>query len=83
MPSSDGERIRSETVRSNPLHADRFSTTGMIRHGMGDVDHAAERTLLGFLANYDSQVDSVLLDGPLASDLPELLLDLRQLREVS
>ena len=42
---------------------------------LAGVDHDAERTLLGFLANYDSQVDSVLLDGPLASDLPELVPD--------
>ena len=42
---------------------------------LAGVDHAAERRLLGFLANYDSQVDSVLLDGPLASDLPELVPD--------
>ncbi|AGN00762.1 hypothetical protein L593_04055 [Salinarchaeum sp. Harcht-Bsk1] len=42
---------------------------------LAGVDHAAERTLLGFLANYDSQVETVVLDGPLAGDLPELVPD--------
>jgi len=42
---------------------------------LAGIDHEIERALLGFLANYDSQVDAVVLDGPLAGDFSELVPD--------
>jgi len=42
---------------------------------LAGVDHATERILLDWLANFDSQVASVRLQGPLAADLLELVPD--------
>lgn len=42
---------------------------------LAGVDHETERSLLGWLANFDSQVASVRLQGPLAANIPELVPD--------
>lgn len=42
---------------------------------LAGVDRAAERALLGFLADHDSQVETVRVGGPLAEDLLDLVPD--------
>ncbi|GAB3688579.1 GNAT family N-acetyltransferase [Salinarchaeum chitinilyticum] len=42
---------------------------------LAGVDHATERRLLRWLANFDSQVETVRLEGPLAGELHELVPD--------